>query len=341
MIYVGIDLSSKSFMVRAKNESRKVVFSGEISPTRSGLDKLMRELPNERRLVTFEAGNQLKWVADHLKKDRLTQLHVVHPNEVKWIVSSNGKTDSVDADKLCNLARTDMLPRAVHIVEGHVRELRELVSARHLLQSKRIGLINATRGFVKQEGHKLPEKFFQSVDWKRKLSSLKVTAPLKLVIDSYMTAIDSLVVAEEKITDRILEIQDPRIELLKTIPAFGELSSRVILSALDNVDRFDNQKCVANYGALTPTIYQSGNTTHLGRINRDGRHEIRRCLLQCAHTITRMKSPAAKPLKDFYERIAKKRGKKTAVVALARKLLTTAYGVLKGGQVYDPKKLVA
>jgi len=52
-----------------------------------------------------------------------------------------------------------------------------------------------------------------------------------------------------------------------------------------------------------------------------------------------MKTHGAMPLKSFYERVAKKRGKKIAVVALARKLLTIAYGVLKTQTPYDPAKV--
>jgi transposase len=69
--------------------------------------------------------------------------------------------------------------------------------------------------------------------------------------------------------------------------------------------------------------------------------EMRKVLLQCSHTITRMKSYEARPLKEFFERIKKRRGKKIAVVALARKLLTVAYGVLKTKEVYDPKMLLS
>ncbi|MDC8450950.1 MAG: transposase [Nitrospira sp.] len=91
--------------------------------------------------------------------------------------------------------------------------------------------------------------------------------------------------------------------------------------------------------ALAPTIYQSGAVRQLGRINRDGRQEVRRVLLQCAHTVVRIKSHGAKPLQQFFLRIARRCGKKIAIVALARKLLTTAHGVLKSEQPYDPRRL--
>ena len=87
---------------------------------------------------------------------------------------------------------------------------------------------------------------------------------------------------------------------MESIPSLGRLSSRVIISALDDAGRFDSKKCVAKYGALTPRIYQSGGMTHLGRINRDGRQEVRRVLLQCAHVIARMRSYGAQSVAGIF-----------------------------------------
>ncbi len=268
-------------------------------------------------------------------------MHVVHPNEVKWITESRGKTDRVDAKKLAELARAGFLPRAVRVVDGVTRELRELVRARQQLQRKRVALLNTLRGSVRQEGHRLPAKFFASPTWRAQLARLPLSAPLKLIIETFRASLETLTGAERQRTDRLRAIRDPRCALVESIPALGPLSARVLVGALDEARRFDNQKTVANDGALTPTIPQSGEVRQLGRINRDGRLEVRRVRLQCAHPLVRMKSQGAKPLQQFYGRVARRRGKKIALVALARKLLTTVYGVLKSGQPYDPAKRLA
>lgn len=340
MVYVGMAVSSKSFVVHAVNERKRVVWRGEVAATPSGLKRAMAALGEHTKLVVFEAGNQMKWIARELGRLKGVRLHIVHPNEVKWISQSSGKTDKVDARKLAELARGDLLPRKVHVVEGPVRELRELVGARHTLQSKRVALMNTLRGYLKQEGQRLPEKFFGRTDWQAALAKLKVGASTQQIVASFKGGIEALAHAEGELTRRIVAIKDRRIELLESIPSIGELSARVLLGALDEAKRFDNKKCVAKYGALSPRIYQSGDVVHLGRINRDGRQELRRVLLQCAHTLTRMRSPGARPLRAFFERVLKRRGKKIAIVALARKLLTTAYGVLKAGAFYDPDKLL-
>lgn len=341
MIYVGMDVSSKSFEVYAVNAKGKKVFKGAIEPTRLGLKQLAKDLGREKKVFIFEAGNQMKWIAETIKKMD-EQAHVVHPNEIKWIVKSSGKTDKVDARKLAELGRIDGLPRAVVIVEGKERRLRELISARDNLMTKRVAFINSIQGYVKQEGRRLPKGFFTAkANWTVSLSEMKITETLKDIIASLMNAIESLKKSEDELTVKIKEIDDKKIDLIKTVPTMGDLSSRILFSALINAKRFENKKKVANYGALTPTIYQSGNVTNLGHVNRDGRSEVRQVLLQCAHTLARTKNADAKPLREFFERIEKKRGKKIAIIALARKLLTTVYGVLKSGEVYDPRKLQA
>jgi hypothetical protein len=68
MIYIGIDISSRSFMVHAINEKKKVLFNEELKPTRSGLKEMLEKLGKQTKLVVFEAGNQLKWVALTLLK---------------------------------------------------------------------------------------------------------------------------------------------------------------------------------------------------------------------------------------------------------------------------------
>lgn len=335
-----MDISSKDFVIYAIDDRKKVKLKDSIAPSRKGLKDLIEKLGKEKKLFVFEAGNQMKWIADFLKKNK-QDIHVVHPNEVKWIITSNGKTDKVDAKKLADLARADMLPRRVHVAEGKVRDLRELINARTTIQSKRISIFNTIRGYLKQEGVKLPMKFFGSKEWSEKLASMRLHSTNHIIVAQLMKAADGLKDCELEITKEISEIEDKKIELIETVPAIGKLTARILFSALATADRFDNSKCVANYGALAPTIYQSGDTKHMGPINRDGRKEVRKALLQCAHTIARMKSPGVKPLKEFFTRIEKRRGKKRAVVALARKLLTTVYGVLKSGEVYDPAKLQA
>lgn len=341
VIYVGMDISSKEFVVHAINEKKKVIFKGSVIPTKKGIRDLITSLGIESKIFVFEAGNQMKWIADSFKKLG-EDFHVVHPNEVKWIAESGGKkTDKIDARKLAELARADMLPRRVHVAEGKTRTLRELTNARETLLRKRVSLMNSLRGYLKQENVRLPAKFFQANDWQVQLLEMKLIESTQIITAGFMHAIECMVVSEKSIADEIMKINDEVIERIETIPGIGKLTSRILFGALVTADRFDNSKCVANYGALTPTIYQSGDELRMGSVTRAGRKEIRRSVLQCAHAVVRMKTASARPLQDFFNRIERKRGKKRALIALSRKLLTVVYAVWKSEDVYNPKLLKA
>jgi len=76
-----------------------------------------------------------------------------------------------------------------------------------------------------------------------------------------------------------------------------------------------------------------------GRISKQGRSEIRAVWGQAAHAVLAVKAASARPLQQWGERLAKRRGKKTALVALARTLLTIAFHLLRERTTYDPRRL--
>ncbi|MFN3480350.1 MAG: hypothetical protein ACK415_08170, partial [Thermodesulfovibrionales bacterium] len=79
--------------------------------------------------------------------------------------------------------------------------------------------------------------------------------------------------------------------------------------------------------------------TEYGHITREGRSEVRRVAIQGAHAVLRSKSIESKPLRRWHERVSKRRGYKTALVGLARKLLQTAFYVLRDRKEYDYRLL--
>jgi len=94
-----------------------------------------------------------------------------------------------------------------------------------------------------------------------------------------------------------------------------------------------------SYAGLAPIVRQSGERAQYGPINREGRRELRWAWGQVAQRVAWYPDPQAKPLQLWFLRIARRRGKKTAIVALTRKLLTIAYHVLKYNEEYDPSRV--
>ena len=108
------------------------------------------------------------------------------------------------------------MPGKVHIVEGKIRQLRELFSVSAKLQSKRVAMINTIHGYMLQDGRKLPKKFFDRRDWKEQLEKVKLGDGTRPVVGSFMTSIEALLTSEAQLTAQIVAIQDERLDLLDT-----------------------------------------------------------------------------------------------------------------------------
>lgn len=144
---------------------------------------------------------------------------------------------------------------------------------------------------------------------------------------------------KDKLEEKIKSYKSKEIELIKTIPGMGEISSRTILSAIGEIQRFKKAKALTSYCGLVPSVRASGERVEYGHITREGRSEVRRVGIQSAHAVLRSKTIESKPLQDWWEGIAERRGKKTAVVALARKLITIVFYVLRDKKAYDYRLL--
>ena len=110
---------------------------------------------------------------------------------------------------------------------------------------------------------------------------------------------------------------DARSALLMSMPGVGPLTSSILVATLDDAGRFTKSRSVGAYLGLTPRQYSSGETTRQGRISRAGPAECRAMLYEAAHCLLHFyKQPSH--LKAWGLKLAKKKGMKRAIVAVAR-----------------------
>ena len=93
------------------------------------------------------------------------------------------------------------------------------------------------------------------------------------------------------------------------------------------------------YSGLAPTVRSSGERAVYGSISREGRRELRAVWVQIAHLVAIDTSRASRSLRTWFNKVARRRGKKTATVALARRLLVIAYHIVREEAVYDAARL--
>ena len=336
MYYCGIDIAMKSSYIYITDSRGRKKTSGEI-PTKAGVFRQrLRPYLHGGLAVAIEAGNQTAWIYD-LLVDLGAEVTVVNPAKVKLIAESRRKTDKVDARILCELLRLDGLPHPVHVPEKETRSLRGLLVARRQLVSARTKLCNVVRGMLRQEGIQLPARALASfVGWQRLMGRSYTHEHLPIVLDTYYQSFVSLTRSIQALDKQLAkrERADERAARLETMPKVGRIASLTFLAAVDRVDRFETSRKVVSYSGLCPTVRSSGERTEYGSISRQGRSELRAVWVQIAHLVVRDQSRSTARLRRWYSKVASHRGKRTAIVALARKLLTIAYRILKDQTVY-------
>lgn len=341
MNHCGLDVAMKSSYVYVTDEKGTKLTSGEVETEREALKKRLTPYLAGGLQVAVEAGNQTAWIHD-LLVDMGAKVVVVNPNKVKLIAESRKKTDKIDAKILCELLRLDALPHPVHMPCQEAREVRGLLVARRQLVTVRTRLVNVVRGLVKQEGIRLGTgELISVVGWERLLKRTFRSTHLRVVIEGYAPTVKTLNESIRKLDKEIAahEAKDERATRLQTMPGVGRIGSMTLLAAVDKIERFPSARKLVGYSGLAPTVRASGERVEYGSISREGRSELRGVWVQIAHLVARDRSPEARPLRSWYLRTAKRRGVKTAMVALARKLLVIAYHILKKGKDYDPKLL--
>jgi transposase len=291
--------------------------------------------------VAIEAGNQTAWIHEVLAGVG-AKVTVVHPAKVKLIAESRRKTDKIDARILCELLRLDALPHPVHMPGRDTRALRGLLVARRQLVAARTKVCNVVRGMLRQEGIRLPPNALSSLaGWRRLVAQGYEQSHLPVVLATYFEVFvgltDSIRDLERKLEER--EGKDARVVRLKSMPKVGRIAALTFVAAVDDVNRFPSSRKLIGYSGLAPTVRNSGERTEYGSISREGRRELRAVWVQIAHLVAIDTSRATQPLRTWFNKVARKRGKKTALVALARRLLVIAYRLLKDETDYDAARL--
>lgn len=336
MYYCGIDIAMKSSYIYITDNQGHKKTSGQIPTTADVFRQRLKPYVQAGLSVAIEAGNQTAWIHD-LLVDIGAKVTVVNPAKVKLIAESRRKTDKVDAKVLCELLRLDGLPHPVHVPDKKTRSLRGLLVARRQLVSARTKLCNVVRGMLRQEGIQLPARYLTSfVGWQKLMGRLYAHEHIGLVLDAYYQSFVSLSRSIQALDKQLAkrERQDARTARLKTMPKVGRIASLTLLAAVDEVDRFGTSRKLVSYSGLCPTVRSSGERTEYGSISREGRSELRAVWVQIAHLVVRDTSRSTARLRQWAGSVASHRGKRTAIVALARKLLTIAYRILKDRTVY-------
>uniref|UniRef100_I5AUY2 Transposase n=1 Tax=Eubacterium cellulosolvens (strain ATCC 43171 / JCM 9499 / 6) TaxID=633697 RepID=I5AUY2_EUBC6 len=181
---------------------------------------------------------------------------------------------------------------------------------------------------------KKSESVIESIEGYQMTDSQKYRMRL---VHAHMDYITSTISDIDSMIDSLVEPYDNTVKLLCTIPGIDRNSAITIISEIGtNMTQFSNSKRLCCWAGLTPGNNESAGKKKSVRITRAGVY-LKPALVQVAHAA--VKSDKSPYYKAKYERIMKRRGKKRAIIAIARMILTAAYQMLSTGEVWNPTDL--
>jgi transposase len=324
--YIGVDLHQDNFLVCTRSGSEQQFRRWKVEQ----VEEFAGSLRDNDELSVEATGNS-RWFCQAIGR-QVGRVVVVNPHQFRVISESVKKTDRRDAALLAEYLEKDLLPevRQKNLQES---EMAQLVSARDQLVKMRTMLKNQLHGLLRSYGLRVNKQGLQSA--RQRLQVAKLELPTladvqRRVLLEQIHSVGRAILELERHIKPAAE-QLPGYRNLRSIRGIGALSAGVLLSAIGRVQDFSEPGKLAAYFGMVPSVQQSNQREHHGRITRAGNKLARTTLVQCA-LIAKRYHPS---LKQFYERVRHRRGTGKAIVATARKLLTLVYYTLKNNWIFS------
>jgi transposase len=247
------------------------------------------------------------------------------------------KTDKRDAQTLSEVSCRIDLP-SVHIASDKSRELKTILNMREALVGARTKLINNVRGYLRGRAISIPrgpDAFFKAID--KLLEKKEATSVLESSIQRQLRMIKALTVEIEEANKETagLAKRDPICPRLMSVPGIGPITALQYVACVDDVTRFKSSHHLEAYFGLTPGENSSSEHRQKLGITKAGSPAMRKYLVQAAWAARR--KHGQHPMLVWTLEVEKRRGKRIAVVALARKLAGILFAIWRDGTTYTPK----
>ena len=244
------------------------------------------------------------------------------------------KTDREDARHILKLLLKDDFPR-IWVPNWENRDLRQLLWHRHRMVQARTRVMNQLQAVALNEGLRCKKRLFRA-DGRQQLEAFQL-APwasrrrreLLELLDRLNPTIAELSQAVEREAEKC-----PEAQRLMTHPGVGALTALAFVLIIGETERFQCGKQIAAYLGLVPLEKSSGNRRRLGHITKQGSSIVRFLLVEAAQVTVR----SLPEWRSQYVHLMMRRGRKTAKVAMARKLAVRLYWMWRKGWDYEQWK---
>ncbi len=324
--YVGIDLHRRrSVIVRVSPEGEKLS-TVRIANDPVALSLAVAEAGPDPEVV-LEATYGWYWVADLLQANG-ARVHLANPSQLEW-GNRRVKNDERDALGLVKKLRLGELPEA-WVAPPEVRELRELVRYRAKLVALRSGLKAQVHAVMAKEGILPTVVDMFCAAGNAALDAMDMARPYTVRVESLRDLIE-VYDREVAMLERLihLELKDHAgYGAIQAIPGVGRTMGAIFVAEVGDVTRFSSAEKLCSWAGLTPKHKESDTKVSRGRVTKAGSRLVRWAAIEAVAN-----PRTAAHLRADFHRLAERRGKNKARVAVARKLLTLVYYGLRDGHI--------
>ena len=279
--------------------------------------------------IGLEAGPLSQWLFSALAEAGLPVICVETRHMRAVLKAQINKTDRNDARGMAQMMRAGLY-RPVHVKTLRSQKLRMLLTHRKLLQSKAIAIDNDLRGTLRNFGLKVG--MVGKVKFEARIKELVENLPDLAVLVEPLLIVRRVLREQFCILHRRLLaiVRDDEVcRRLMTTPGVGPVVALTYRATVDVPARFRKSKSVGAVFGLTCAKYQSGEINRSGTISHCGDEMMRVMLYEAAQSMLRSKKWSW--LKAWAMQIARRRGMKKAIVALARRLAVIMHRIWVDG----------
>ena len=334
LYYMGLDVHKKTIFFCVKDGSGKVLFSGRIPSTRGGIDELLNGM-GYAWVGAMESTMFTGWIYDYFLKCG-HQLKVADPAMIRWIAKSKKKNDRVDAAKIADLLRCDLLPELV-MIPPELRELRSILRFRAMMVQLEVKMKNRTSGLLMESGIEYDAARLHGKRYFRELlDEIDDEAPESVIglLGVARTAVEYFDEGQRRMIRELAAhpLLKDRIERLMSIDGVGVITALTWALEIGDPHRFGRVRQAVSYCGLCSAQKESGDKSSRGPLSKQRNSYLQTTLIEAAKLAPRYN----KALKEVYERELQKGNRNRATLAVARKLVAYMLNIDKNNTEFRP-----
>jgi transposase len=307
--------------------------SGEIGERRLGhraeAEQFYRSLAGQEVRVGMEACGHYPWF-ERLLAELGIELWLGDAGKIRAAEVRKQKTDRRDAAHLLQLLIEDRFPR-IWVPSLEERDVRQLLLHRHKQVQTRTQVKNQLQAMALSQGVQRKRKLWTQAG-RAELEQLELLPYAAERRKQLLQSLDRLEAEIAALNQRV-EAEVARRSAavkLQTHPGVGPVTALAMVLTLGPAERFESAKQVGSYFGLIPSEYSSGGRQKLGRISKQGSSFMRFLLVEAGQSAVRKDAELCR----FYRRLAARKHRALAKVAVARKLATRLYLMLREDWTY-------